>query len=345
MKPAQLARLLDAEFASVERGEHTPVMIWGPPGVGKSQLVAQAARIHGVAVIDLRLSQLEPSDLRGIPYREGSRVEWAPPSALPDAERHGPRGFLFLDEITSALPSVAAAAYQLILDRRLGDYQVPPGWAIIAAGNRLSDRGVVYAMPAPLANRFAHVELQPDIDDWLAWAQQAGLDARLRAFLADNPRWLFDYDPDLRPLAFPTPRAWAFVDRALRKFGDDAQLLPSAVAGCVGEAAANALLGFLASGAVEVEGWLNDPPRVRGLDAAQLAELSTRALAWLDRQAAPLDAAPRLLALVAQIDDPGLSLHLVLGLRERLGESLYRLPAFSDWCDAVGDALVDVVQA
>ena len=124
MRPAQILIVLNNEFESAG-DQHTPVMLWGPPGVGKSQMVAQAAKRHGVPVIDVRLSQLEPSDLRGIPFRVGDLVEWAVPALLPDEKRHGPSGVLFLDEITSAPPSVSAAAYQLILDRRLGEYQVP----------------------------------------------------------------------------------------------------------------------------------------------------------------------------------------------------------------------------
>jgi MoxR-like ATPase len=142
MRPAQLSTILDREFLSAQEGHHTPVMLWGPPGVGKSQIIAQVAARHGVPMIDIRLSQMEPSDLRGIPFRIEDRVEWAIPSMLPDAKRHGPQGILFLDEITSAPPSVSAAAYQLILDRRLGAYQIPEGWAIFAAGNRQGDRGV-----------------------------------------------------------------------------------------------------------------------------------------------------------------------------------------------------------
>ncbi len=125
MRPAQLEVILDQEFLSTKEGHHTPVMLWGPPGVGKSQIVAQIGARHQVPVIDIRLSQMEPSDLRGIPFRTGEHVEWATPAILPDAQRHGEEGILFLDEITSAPPSVSAAAYQLILDRRLGEYEVP----------------------------------------------------------------------------------------------------------------------------------------------------------------------------------------------------------------------------
>ncbi|MBP6583288.1 MAG: AAA family ATPase, partial [Chromatiaceae bacterium] len=170
MRPAHLIRVLDREFTSTRQGHHTPVMLWGPPGVGKSQMVAQIAARHGTPMIDIRLSQMEPSDLRGIPFRVGNKVEWAIPALLPNLEYHGPSGILFLDEITSAPPAVSAAAYQLILDRRLGEYEVPEHWAIFAAGNRQGDRGVTYAMPAPLANRFSHFEVDTHLDDWVAWA-------------------------------------------------------------------------------------------------------------------------------------------------------------------------------
>ena len=189
MRPNHLLAVIEKEFESTQHGHHTPVMLWGPPGVGKSQMVAQVAQKHNVPVIDIRLSQMEPSDLRGIPFRSDDRVEWAVPSMLPDAKRHGERGFLFLDEITSAPPTVSAAAYQLILDRRLGNYLVPEGWVIIAAGNRQGDRGVTYAMPAPLANRFSHFDVDTHLDDWVAWAYENGIDDRVIAFVRFRPEW------------------------------------------------------------------------------------------------------------------------------------------------------------
>jgi len=110
MRPAKLLSVLNREFTSTETGHHTPVMLWGPPGVGKSQMVAQVAEKNNIPVIDIRLSQMEPSDLRGIPFKNGNAVEWAVPAMLPNAEPHGPKGILFLDEITSAPPSGSAAA-------------------------------------------------------------------------------------------------------------------------------------------------------------------------------------------------------------------------------------------
>jgi len=168
MRPSHLNIILDTEFSSSLQGHHTPVMIWGPPGVGKSQLVSDIAQQHSVPLVDIRLSQLEPTDLRGIPFRSEGLVEWAVPRMLPDADRHGSKGILFLDEITSATPAVSAAAYQLILDRCLGEYVVPEGWVIFAAGNRQGDRGVTYSMPSPLANRFTHFNFDVNVDDWVA---------------------------------------------------------------------------------------------------------------------------------------------------------------------------------
>src|SRR5262249_20893877 len=164
----------------------------------------------------------------GIPFRDGRHVVWSVPAQLPEVERHGPRGILFLDEITSAPPTVSVAAYQLILDRRLGDYRMPEGWAIIAAGNRQGDRGVTYQMPAPLANRFAHYELEPDLDDWIAWAHERGVDQRLIAFLRFRPDLLFDFDPARYTVAFPSPRSWEFANRALNKFADEPRLMGEA---------------------------------------------------------------------------------------------------------------------
>ena len=247
MRPAHLLVVLEKEFKGAALRQHTPVMLWGPPGVGKSQMVTQVAKKNNVEVIDIRLSQMEPSDLRGIPFREDGTVEWAVPAMLPDEKRHGENGILFLDEITSAAPSVSAAAYQLILDRRLGQYLVPDGWAIFAAGNRQGDRGVTYTMPAPLANRFSHFEVDLNLDDWVAWAYANEIDERVIAFLRFRPDLLFDFDPAHNPIAFPSPRSWEFAHRALQKFSDRPDLLTGALQACVGLAAGVELNAFISN--------------------------------------------------------------------------------------------------
>ena len=340
MKPEDLARLLAGEVAAIAQGWHTPVMIWGPPGIGKSEIVAQTARDHDLPLIDLRLSQLEPSDLRGIPYRVGTTVEWAPPATLPQEERHGPRGILFLDELTAALPTVAAAAYQLVLDRRLGDYRLPEGWLIIAAGNRVGDRGVAYAMPAPLANRFQHVWLRADVEQWLRWAERVGIDPRIRQFLRSHPQWLTDFDPMAEPMAFATPRSWVFADRVLKKSGGVAiDQLFLQLAGCVGPKAAEAFVRAQRLDNALLERIWSEPAAAAVLNSehqwALFEQLSQR---LNDGQLHTSQA----LAIARYLPDAAVALAVVKLLRERLGEDLYRDPAFSEFSAARAAELVDV---
>jgi MoxR-like ATPase len=157
MTPIELRQYLDRLVTSKTE---ISTMIWGPPGVGKSSIVAQIAKSHGIAFVDVRLSQLAPTDLRGLPVPENGRSKWFPPEFLPD----GGKGILFLDELNMAPPAMQGIAQQLILDRKVGSYTVPPNWFIWAAGNRKEDRASVFEMPAPLANRFLHLTVLPDMD-------------------------------------------------------------------------------------------------------------------------------------------------------------------------------------
>ena len=345
MRPAQLKIILDREFVSTQEGHHTPVMIWGPPGVGKSQMVAQVGERHGVPVIDIRLSQMEPSDLRGIPFRVGEHVEWAVPAVLPDAERHGPAGILFLDEITSAPPSVSAAAYQLILDRRLGAYQVPEGWAIVAAGNRQGDRGVTYTMPAPLANRFSHFELEVNLDDWVAWAYAHDIDERVIGFLRFRPELLFDFDPAHNPVAFPSPRSWEFAHRALQKFGDNPQMLVGALQACVGPAAGIELAAFIENldqlpdlDAV-VRGEAVTIPREVDLQYAVASALVGRAIRAREGGDGQ-EVIGHILDFAGRFPQREMGVMLVSDLHRAIGQDLFSVPQFSNWAQAVADVML-----
>jgi len=345
MRPAHLITILEREFASVRDGHHTPVMLWGPPGVGKSQMVAQVGARHGVPVVDIRLSQMEPSDLRGIPYRVEQRVEWAPPSMLPDAQRDAPQGILFLDEINAAPPSVSAAAYQLILDRRLGDYRVPEGWAIFAAGNRQGDRGVTYTMPAPLANRFSHFEVETHLDDWVAWAYQSHIDERLIAFLRFRPELLFDFDPAHNPIAFPSPRSWEFAHRALQKFGDEAALLLDTLKACVGPAAGIELHAFIAN----LERLPDLDAIVRGEEVAAPTEIDLQyaVASALVGRALRAKGSPNAAAIYGYILDYAaklplreMGIMLVSDMHRAVGQELFGLPQFAKWANAVADLML-----
>ncbi|MHA1167314.1 MAG: hypothetical protein ACTSRU_05795 [Candidatus Hodarchaeales archaeon] len=282
-----------------------PVFVWGPPGIGKSDGIKRVARKLGIKCIDMRLTQMDAVDLRGLPVIEktgtpdcvrkernsndtGSThpietvfagfpsakikalkeagftiediakstqyklgkipginrkdalkmiktaknvlsgekatkeagnseltqqannfrkaiTEWVPPSDLP---RNG-KGILFLDELNLAPPSVQHAAYQLILNRKLGDYHLPQGWFCVAAGNRVEDRAHVSDLPSPLANRFVHFDLDvPPLKLWNEWAWNKGIDERIIAFLQWKSEWLFHFEPDKNQRSFPTPRTW-----------------------------------------------------------------------------------------------------------------------------------------
>ncbi|MHB8166480.1 MAG: AAA family ATPase [Sulfuricella sp.] len=345
MRPAQLATILDREFLSAREGHHTPVMLWGPPGVGKSQIIAQVAARHDVPMIDIRLSQMEPSDLRGIPFRIEDRVEWAIPSMLPDAKRHGPQGILFLDEITSAPPSVSAAAYQLILDRRLGAYEVPKGWAIFAAGNRQGDRGVTYTMPAPLANRFSHFEVEAYLDDWVVWAYANHIDERLIGFLRFRPELLFDFDPAHNPVAFPSPRSWEFAHRALQKFGDHPELLLPTLQACVGPAAG-----------LELNAFIENLDRMPDLDAILRGEevpvpreidLQYAVASALVGRAIRAKGSPDAREVLGHILDYAgrfplreMGIMLVSDMHRGVGQNLFAVPQFSKWANAVADLML-----
>jgi hypothetical protein len=308
-------------------------------------MVAQIGEHHGMPVIDIRLSQMEPSDLRGIPFRVGTQVEWAVPAMLPDVERHGEQGILFLDEITSVPPSVSAAAYQLILDRRLGAYEVPDGWAIFAAGNRQGDRGVTYTMPAPLANRFSHYEVDINLDDWVAWAYANNIDERLIAFLRFRPELLFEFDPAHNPVAFPSPRSWEFSHRALQKFGDLPALLTGALQACVGPAAGVELSAFVENldklpdiDAI-VRGDVVKVPRETDLQYAIAAALVGRAIRARQESDAQLIFG-NIIEFAGSFPQREMGVMLVSDMYRAIGQEIFRVPQFSRWANIVADVML-----
>ena len=215
-----------------------PLFLWGPPGIGKSELVEGIARELNGLMIDLRLGQMEPTDIRGIPFynKDISKMDWAPPVELPDAEtaKQYPIVVLFLDELNSAAPSVQSAAYQLILNRRIGKYVLPDNVVMVAAGNRESDKGVTYRMPTPLANRFIHQEMKVDFASWQEWAVNNRVHKDVVGYLSFAKQDLYDFDAKSASRAFATPRSWSFVSQLLDDRVDD-ETLTNLVAGTVGE--------------------------------------------------------------------------------------------------------------
>jgi len=216
-----------------------PVFLWGPPGIGKSEVVADIAQEIGGHVIDLRMAQMEPTDIRGIPFfnKDINKMDWAPPVDLPDEELASqfPTVVLFLDEMNSAPPAVQAAGYQLILNRRVGKYKLPDNVVIVAAGNRDSDKGVTYRMPMPLANRFIHLEMRPDFTSWQTWAVNKNIHKDVVGYLSFAKNDLYDFDSKSSSRAFATPRSWCFVSDLLNDEDIDSDTQFNLVAGAVGE--------------------------------------------------------------------------------------------------------------
>jgi hypothetical protein len=216
-----------------------PLFLWGPPGIGKSEVVADITRELGGLMIDLRLGQMDPTDIRGIPFynRDKNVMDWAPPIDLPDAETASqyPVVVLFLDEMNSAAPSVQAAAYQLVLNRRVGKYILPDNVVIVAAGNRESDKGVTYRMPTPLANRFVHLEMRVDFPVWQEWAVSNGIHKDVVGYLSFAKQDLYDFDAKSASRSFATPRSWTFVSELLADEDVDETTYTDLIAGAVGE--------------------------------------------------------------------------------------------------------------
>lgn len=230
-----------------------PLMLWGDPGLGKSSAGKQSAddlrdilnanskKKEDFGFIDLRLPLLEPVDLRGLPYNKGDEMIWSRPGFIPATGR----GIIMLDELVQASPSMQAAASQLILDRKVGDHVLGDGWMVIAAGNLLSNRAAVNAMPTHIANRFVHLQAVVNTEAWVAWALPAGLDMRVIAYLKWRPVMLHAFDPKNKSLAFPSPRSWEFVSKLLKTFPDiNSPILQAMISGAVGDGPVAEFLAF-----------------------------------------------------------------------------------------------------
>lgn len=187
--------------------------IWGKPGIGKSDTIRQICEKMGIDFIDLRLSQLESADLRGIPVPVESEgiSKWFPPEFLPfkGIKRYeGTSGILLLDELNRARPDVLQAAFQLVLDRKVGMHELLDSWYIVAAGNLgEEDKTDVVEMDSALKNRFIHFHVDVDLKVWLDWAEGAGVHPDVREFLNGKPKWLY-YVANQEDNIYVTPRSW-----------------------------------------------------------------------------------------------------------------------------------------
>lgn len=259
-KQAQSSSRLDSLTLNLEQVEsiletvlktNIVPFLWGPPGVGKSSLIKAVADKGQYKLIDLRLSLLSPIDFRGLPVinKEEKQADWYPPAFLPKYNEKE-KGILFLDEINLAPLATQHAAYQLILDKRVGEYRFPPHWFIIAAGNRETDKANVYRLPAPLANRFIHFDIYPDLFTWANWAK-GKVRPEIIQYLSGQPAQLY-IQPQGDEKGFPSPRSWSFLSELLDKSGFDISLamseeLKHIILGTIGEASGRQFIAYLAS--------------------------------------------------------------------------------------------------
>lgn len=200
------------------------IMLWGQPGLGKSEIIFQIGEETGRDVYDVRLLLRDPTDLKGIPYynAEQKSMCWAEPTEFKYMKENS---ILFLDEISSAPPLVQAVAYQLVLDKKIGEFSLPKGVKVIAAGNRDKDNGVTYEMPSPLSDRFIHIELKGSFNAWVeGYAAPFKVDERVVSFLFSNQHHFnnFEEDGNARKKTFTTPRSWARVNELVLKNSPDA---------------------------------------------------------------------------------------------------------------------------
>ena len=224
-------------------------MLWGPPGIGKSQAVRQlAAEISeqtgkATHITDVRLLLFNPIDLRGIPTANADKTlaVWLRPQIFQMDDSDDTVNILFLDEISAAPQSVQAAAYQITLDRTVGEHRLPENCIVIAAGNRVTDKSVAYKMPKALANRLLHIAIEDSFVSWKKWAVANGINSKVTGFLTFRQNELMCFDASADDLAFATPRSWEMVSNILNHVSDDVDEVFPLIAGLVGTGAATEL--------------------------------------------------------------------------------------------------------
>ncbi len=327
------------------------VMLWGPPGVGKSQAVRQlageiAARTGKRAeVTDVRLLLFNPIDLRGIPTANAEKTlaVWLKPKIFDMDESESVINLLFLDELSAAPQSVQAAAYQLTLDRVVGEHRLPENCIVIAAGNRTTDKSVAFKMPKALANRLLHIEVEGSFKAWKEWAIRQGVSDKVIGFLSFRQNYLMGFDATSEDLAFPTPRSWEMVSNLLLAAHDDVDKMYPLIAGLVGTGAA---LEFRSWARVyrqlpSVEDIFNGktPPLPTSTDAMYALTSSMTAYAREHKNEISRVAASISYALRMPPDFSTILMKDYMAIEKGYKEKLMRVPEFSRWLQTKGKLL------
>ncbi len=217
-----------------------PLLIHSSPGIGKSSIVREVAKTLGIQLVDVRLAEMESVDIRGLPSIDKNAngdgvMKWNAPDCWPRDPNS--KGIIFLDEITSCDKSCQVAAYELILDRKIGDfYKVPDGWYIVSAGNLTTDRAVATSMSSALANRFLHIELKEDPEQWIKWGIMNEVHPSVLGFINYRPEFLFSMENENLERGWPSPRSWERVSHMVKIYENDEHILRKMVYGLVGPA-------------------------------------------------------------------------------------------------------------
>lgn len=236
MTPSQLLQAVEGSYKL-----RAPLFVWGPPGIGKSDVMRQAAEKLKIDLIDKRLAQSDPTEIKGYPWPDQAKkvMRFFQDASLPTKGK----GILFLDELPHAPPAVQAVAFQLVLDRKVGDYTLPDGWQVIAAGNRVTDRAGAHTINSALANRFVHVELTVDNEEWIDWAIANKLDPLTIGYIRYRPENLCVAEIKPGEKAFNTPRSWARADQIMR-LGLDEAVQRQMLCGTLGEGVGTEFVGY-----------------------------------------------------------------------------------------------------
>ena len=326
------------------------VMLWGPPGVGKSQAVRQIAKEiekigKRVCVTDVRLLLFNPIDLRGIPTANADKTlaVWLKPQIFQMDESDDVVNILFLDEISSAPQSVQASAYQITLDRVVGEHRLPENCIVIGAGNRTTDKSVAFKMPKALSNRLLHIEVEGKFSAWKRWAISSGINDKVVGFLSFRQGYLMGFDSSNDDLAFATPRSWEMVSNLLNNVDGDIDNMYQLIAGLVGTGVA-----------VEFRTWskvYKDLPSIEDIFDGKQPELPTNtdALYALTSSMtayarAHKDDLDRIANSIAYADKmpPDFSTVLMkdyMYLEKDYRQKLMKIPQFSRWLSAKGRLL------